>query len=402
MTAAYIYDHVRSPRGRGRDSGALHPVTPIELATQVLRALRDRSSLDTSLIEDVVLGCVAPHQEQGANLGRVAALNADYDESVPGAQVNRFCASGLEAVSIGAAKIMAGAARAVVAGGVESMSRVPMGSDRGAWANDPRVAMKTYFVPQGIGADMIATLQGFTRTDVDAFAVESQRRAAQAWKEERFKRSIVPIRDLLGLPLLERDELVRPETTLQTLAALKPSFVTAGEKVGFDSVLIQRYPEVEQINHVHHAGNSSGIADGAAAVLLGNDEFGRALGRKPRARIRAFGSVGSEPAIMLTGPAVVAERVLKKAGMQASDVDLYEVNEAFASVVMLFMRLMEIPADRVNVCGGAIAMGHPLGATGAMLIGTALDELERKDLATALVVLCVGAGMGTAMIIERL
>jgi len=401
MTPVYIYDHVRSPRGRGRANGSLHSVTPIELATQVLRSIRDRSALDTRLVDDVVFGCVTPHQEQGSNIGRVAALNADYDETVPGVQVNRFCASGLEAVNIGAAKIMAGASEAIVAGGVESMSRVPMGSDHGAWANDPRVALHTYFVPQGVGADMIATLHGYSRKDVDAYAVESQRRAAAAWAEGRFKNSIVPVRDVLGLPVLERDEHIRPDTTLEALGALKPSFVTAGEKLGFDSVLIQRYPEVEQIHHVHHAGNSSGIADGAAAVLLGTETFGAAIGRKPRARIRTFASIGSEPAIMLTAPAAAAGKALKKAGMAPSDIDLFEVNEAFASVVMLFMQLMEVPATRVNVCGGAIAMGHPLGATGAMLVGTVLDELERRSLGTALIVLCVGAGMGTAAIIER-
>ena len=402
MTAAYIYDHVRSPRGRGRASGSLHGVTPIELATQMLTAIRDRSALDTRLVDDVVLGCVTPHQEQGANVGRVAALNAAYAQEVPGAQVNRFCASGLEAVNTGAAKIMAGAADAIVAGGVESMSRVPMGSDHGAWACDPRVAMQTYFVPQGVGADMIATLHGFSRTDVDAYAVESQRRAATAWAEGRFSNSIVPIRDVLGLPVLEHDEHMRPETTLETLATLKPSFAGVGDKLGFDSVLIQRYPEVEQIQHVHHAGNSSGIADGAAAVLLGSEALGAAIGRKPRARIRTFTSIGSEPAIMLTAPADAAQKALQRAGMQAADIDLFEVNEAFASVVLLFMQRMRVPAARVNVCGGAIAMGHPLGATGAMLVGTALDELERQGLGTALIVLCVGAGMGTATIIERL
>jgi len=401
MPSAYIYDHVRSPRGRGRPSGALHGVTPIELATQVLKSIRDRSALATGLVDDVILGCVSPHQEQGANIARVAAINADYDQSVAGVQVNRFCASGLEAVNIGAAKVMSGASDAIVSGGVESMSRVPMGSDHGAWANDPRVAFKTYFTPQGIGADMIATLWGYSRSDVDHFAVESQRRAAAAWAEGRFARSIVPIRDVLGLTLLERDEHPRPDTTVESLATLKPSFAVIGERLGFDAVLIQRYPMVEQIRHVHHAGNSSGIVDGAAAVLIGNDGFGQAAGLRPRARVRAFASVGSEPAIMLTGPAVAAEKALKKAGMKASDIDLYEVNEAFAAVVLLFMEQMRVPHERVNVNGGAIALGHPLGATGAIIAGTALDELERRGLGTALIVLCVGAGMGTATIIER-
>jgi acetyl-CoA C-acetyltransferase len=401
MNAAYIYDHVRSPRGRGRPNGCLHAVTPTELATQVLRAVRDRSGLPTELIDDVILGCVTPHQEQGANIGRVAALNADYHQSVAGLQVNRFCASGLEAVNIGAAKVMAGGSDAVVSGGVESMSRVPMGSDRGAWACDPKVAFKTYFTPQGIGADMIATLWGYSRGDVDRFAVESQRRAAAAWSEGRFAKSIVPIRDALGLVLLDRDEHLRPDTTVETLATLKPAFAGLGDKLGYDSVLIQRYPMVEQIRHVHHAGNSSGIVDGAAGVLIGNESFGQAIGRRPRARIRAFASVGSEPAIMLTGPAIAAEKVLKKAGMKASDIDLYEVNEAFAAVVLLFMQQMKLSHDRINVNGGAIALGHPLGATGAMLVGTVLDELERRALGTALIVLCVGAGMGTATIIER-
>jgi acetyl-CoA C-acetyltransferase len=402
MTDAYIFDHVRSPRGRGRANGSLHAVTPIELITQVLRSIRDRNALDTSLVDDVILGCVAPHEEQGSNLGRVAALNAEYHQSVPGMQINRFCASGLEAVNIGAAKVMAGASDLIVAGGVESMSRIAIGSDRGAWANDPKVAFRTYYTPQGIGADMIATMWGFSRTDVDTYAVESQQRAALAWREGRFKNSIAPIRDPLGLVLLDHDEHMRPNTSVQTLSALKPAFANMGEKMGFDSVLIQRYPEVEQINHVHHGGNSSGIVDGAAVLLLGNEQLGKAIGRKPRARIRAFASIGSEPAIMLTGPALAAKKVLKKAGMSAADIDLFELNEAFAAVVLLFMEQIGVSRDRINVNGGAIAMGHPLGATGAMIVGTVLDELERRDLGTAMIVLCVGAGMGTATIIERL
>jgi acetyl-CoA C-acetyltransferase len=402
MTEAYIYDHVRSPRGRGRPNGSLHAVTPIELATQVLRAVRERSALDTRLVDDVILGCVAPHEEQGGNIGRIAALNADYDQSVPGLQVNRFCASGLEAVNIGAAKVMAGASDLVVAGGVESMSRVGIGSDRGAWANDPKVAFHTYYTPQGIGADMIATIWGYSRADVDTYAVESQQRAAASWADGRFKNSIVPIRDPLGLVLLDYDEHIRPATTVESLASLKPAFAAMGDKSGFDSVLIQRYPEVEQIIHVHHGGNSSGIVDGAGAVLVGNKALGLAINKKPRARIRAFASIGSEPAIMLTGPALAAQKVLRKAGMSAADIDLFELNEAFAAVVLLFMEQMSVPRERINVNGGAIALGHPLGATGAMIVGTALDELERRGLGTALIVLCVGAGMGTATIIERI
>jgi acetyl-CoA C-acetyltransferase len=402
MTEAYIYDHVRSPRGRGRPNGALHAVTPIELATQVLRAIRDRSELDTSIVDDVILGCVAPHEEQGANMGRVAALNAEYHQSVPGMQINRFCASGLEAVNIGAAKVMAGASDLIVAGGVESMSRIAIGSDRGAWANDPKVAFQTYYAPQGIGADMIATIWGYSRTNVDAYAVESHQRALSAWAEGRFRDSVIPIRDTLGLVVLDRDEHMRPGTSVDSLAALKPAFAIMGDKLGFDSVLIQRYPQVEYINHVHHGGNSSGIVDGAAAVLVGSEAIGRAIGRRPRARIRAFASIGSEPSIMLTGPALAARKALKKAGMTESDIDLFELNEAFAAVVLLFMEQMNVSRDRINVNGGAIALGHPLGATGAMLIGTVLDELERRSLGTALVVLCVGAGMGTATIIERL
>jgi acetyl-CoA C-acetyltransferase len=317
-------------------------------------------------------------------------------------QINRFCASGLEAVNIAAAKVMAGASDLIVGGGVESMSRVPIGSDRGAWASDPKVAFRTYYAPQGIGADMIATIWGYSRTDVDTYAVESQQRAAASWADGRFNRSVVPILDSLGLVLLDRDEHMRPATTVESLATLKPAFAALGDQLGFDSVLIQRYPEVEYIHHVHHGGNSSGIVDGAASVLIGNETIGHAIGRRPRARVRAFASIGSEPAIMLTGPTLAAEKVLKKAGMAPSDIDLFEVNEAFAAVVLLFMEQMKVPRERINVNGGAVALGHPLGATGAMLIGTALDELERRGLGTALVVLCVGAGMGTATIIERL
>lgn len=401
MTECFIYDHVRTPRGKGRPDGALHEVPPIDLATTVLAALRDRNGIDTAIVDDVVLGCVEPVGEQGADIARVAVLNADYAESVAGVQINRFCASGLEAVNMAAAQVMAGQSQATIGGGVESMSRVPMGSTGGAWASDPAVAFKTYFTPQGIGADTIATRWGFSRERVDAYAVESQKRAARAWSEGRFNKSIVPVRDQIGLPVLEKDEHMRPETTMQSLGALKPAFEKIGSEAGFDDVMIQRYPDMEKITHVHHAGNSSGIVDGAAAVLLGNAAAGQAMGLKPRAKIRAFASIGSEPAIMLTGPEKVTRKVLARAGMTTADIDLFELNEAFASVVLLFQKLLEIDGEKLNVNGGAIAMGHPLGATGAMILGTVLDELERTGKATALVSLCVGAGMGTATIIER-
>lgn len=401
MPDAFIYDHVRTPRGRGKPDGALHEITPVQLAAQTLGAIRDRNELDTSLVDDVVLGVVSPIGEQGADIARVAALVAGYAESVPGQQLNRFCASGLEAVNNAAAQVMSGQSEAVIGGGVESMSRVPIGSDGAAWASDPQVAYHTYFVPQGISADLIATLDGYSREDVDACALESQRRAATAWREGRFARSIVPVRDVIGENVLECDEHLRADTTLATLGTLKPAFVAPGEQGGFDAVAQLRYPQVEAIRHVHTAGNSSGIVDGAAAVLVGSKRFGSRLGRKARARVRAFASVGSEPTIMLTGPLLVTEKVLKRARMSVQDIDLFEINEAFASVVMRFMRQFELDADKVNVNGGAIAMGHPLGATGAMILGTVLDELERRNLATALVTLCVGAGMGTATIIER-
>ncbi len=401
MTEAYVYDHVRTPRGRGKSDGSLHEITPIQLGTQVLQAVRDRNDLDTALLDDVVFGVVGPIGEQGGNLPRAAALNAGYDVTVPGQQLNRFCASGLEAVNNAAAQVMSGQSDAVIGGGVESMSRVPIGSDGAAWASDPAVAYRTYFVPQGIGADLIATLEGFTREQVDAFAVESQRRAAAAWDSGRFARSIIPVRDVIGEVVLDRDEHIRAATTVQDLAALKPSFAMAGEQGGFDAVAIQRHPQVEQIHHVHHAGNSSGIVDGAAAVLIGSKRFRSRFGKPPRARIRAFTSIGSEPAIMLTGPVLVTQKLLKRARMSIDDIDLFEVNEAFASVVMRFAKHLDVSYDKVNVNGGSIAMGHPLGATGAMLLGTVLDELERRDLNTALITLCVGAGMGTATIIER-
>ncbi len=402
MPEAFIYDAVRTPRGKGRKDGALHEITPIQLATQVLAAIRDRNAIDTKDVDDVVLGVVSPVGEQGADIARIAVLNADYAQTTAGVQINRFCASGLEAVNMAAAKVIAGEAEFAIGGGVESMSRVPMGSDGGAWAMDPSVAFKTYFLPQGIGADLIATLDGFSRDDVDAYAVESQKRAARAWEEGRFDRSIVPVRDVIGEIVLERDEHIRPGTDMQSLAALSPSFAGIGEQMpGFDEIAKLRYPEVERVNHVHHAGNSSGIVDGASAVLVGNREIGAKYGLKPRARIKGMASIGSEPAIMLTGPALVTQKLLDRLGMTKDDIDLFELNEAFASVVLRMMKHMDIPHEKMNVNGGAIAMGHPLGATGGMILGTVLDELERRDLNTALVTLCVGAGMGTATVIER-
>lgn len=400
---AYIYDTVRSPRGRGRADGALHEVTPIQLATQVLQAVPDRTGIDTADVDDVILGCVTPVGEQGADIARVAVINAGYAEQVPGVQINRFCGSGLEAVNMAAAKVCSGEARLAVAGGVESMSRVPMTSDGGAWASDPAVAYATYFVPQGISADLLATKYGFSREDCDAYAVESQKRAKRAWDEGRFAGSIVPIRDVIGEVLLDRDEHMRPEADMQSLGSLKPAFEGMGVQMpGFDATALLRYPEVERINHVHHAGNSSGIVDGAAAVLVGSREAGEKYGLTPRARIRAMGSVGSEPTIMLTGPEFIARKLLDRAGMSKTDIDLWEINEAFASVVLRYIQALDLDHGVVNVNGGAIAMGHPLGATGAMILGTVLDELERTGKGTALVSLCVAAGMGTGAIIERI
>ena len=400
MAEAYIYDAVRTPRGKGKASGSLHEITALSLATQSLQAIRDRNDLDTSKVDDVVLGCVSPVGEQGADIARVAVLNADYAESTAGVQVDRFCASGLEACNIAAAKVMTGEADMAIGGGVESMSRVPMGASGGAWSSDPNIAIKSYFAPQGIGADLIATKYGFSRDDVDAYAVESQKRAAQSWQEGRFSKSIVPVKDQMGAIILDHDEHMRPDADMQSLAGLNPSFAGLGG-MGFDQVAMQRYPEVEAINHVHHAGNSSGIVDGASAVLFGTKEMGDALGLKPRARIKGFASIGSEPSIMLTGPSLVTEKLLKKLGMEVGDIDLYELNEAFASVVLRFMQALDIPHEKTNVNGGAIAFGHPLGATGGMILGTMVDELERSDKETALITLCVGAGMGTATVIER-
>jgi acetyl-CoA C-acetyltransferase len=400
MTDCFIYDAVRTPRGRGKKDGALHEVTALELATQAIQTIRDRNALDTAQLDDVILGCVDPVGEQGADIARAAVLKAGFAQNVPGMQINRFCASGLDACNLAAGGIMAGQTELAIGGGVEAMSRVPIGSSGGAWPEDPSIAIPAYFVPQGVSADLIATLDGFSRDDVDAYAVESQKRAAQAWNAGHFARSVVAVKDALGQTILAKDEHMRPETTMQSLGALKPSFLEMGA-LGFDSVAIQRYPQVESINHVHHAGNSSGIVDGAAAVLLGSKAKGKSLGLKARAKVRAFASIGSEPAIMLTGPAEVTNKVLARAKMSKKDIDLFEINEAFASVVLRYLRVMDLDPAKVNIDGGAIAMGHPLGATGAMLLGTVLDQLERHDLSTALITLCIGAGMGTATIIER-
>ena len=401
MTEAFIYDAVRTPRGKGRKDGALHEVTPVKLAATALAAIRERNDLDTAEIDDVIFGCVEPAAEQGADITRLAVIMADYHESVPGLQINRFCSSGLDAVNMAAAKVQAGQDDLAIGGGVESMSRVPMMTAGGAYYADPQIAHKIYFTPQGIAADVIATREGFSRDDVDAFAVASQARADAAWKGGYFTHSIAPVSDQNGIELLARDEHPRPQTTMQSLAALEPAFTMQGESLGFDSVAIQRNPELERISHVHHAGNSSGIVDGAAAVLVGNEEIGKKLGLKPRARIRQFASIGSEPSIMLTGPVAVTQKALTRAGMALGDIDLFELNEAFASVVLYYMEQLGVDHAKMNVNGGAIAMGHPLGATGAMILGTLLDELERRDLQTGLATLCVGAGMGTATIIER-
>jgi acetyl-CoA C-acetyltransferase len=401
MPDAFIYDHVRTPRGRGKVDGALHEVTALNLASQALGAIKSRNTLDTTLVDDVVMGVVDPVGEAAADIARTAALVAGYGDSVAGVQINRFCASGLDAVNFAAAQIMSGQQKLAVGGGVESMSRVGIGSAGGAWSVDPSIAVAHYFLPQGISADLIATKYGFSRDDVDAYAVESQKRAAAAWDDGRFSRSVVPVKDVNGLTILAKDEHMRPGTTMQSLAALQPSFAQIGELGGFDAVAIQAHPEVEFVNHVHHAGNSSGIVDGAAAVLVGNKEAAEKTGLKPRARVRAFANIGSDPALMLTGPIDVTKKVLKAAGMQLSDIDLIEINEAFASVVLRFMQAFDLDGSSVNVNGGAIALGHPLGATGAMILGTLVDEMERRDVATGLVTLCIGAGMGTATIIER-
>jgi acetyl-CoA C-acetyltransferase len=401
MPDAFIYDHVRTPRGRGKQDGSLHEVTALRLASGTLEALRDRNELDTKLVDDVVLGCVDPIGEAGGDIARAAALHAGYSRTVSGVQINRFCASGLDAVNFAAAEVMSGQHEMTIGGGVESMSRIGMLASGGAWPMDPSLAVPTYFMPQGISADVIATKYGFSRADVDAYAVESQKRAANSWDRGYFKKSVAPVKDVNGITILDKDEHMRPSTTMQSLASLNPSFVQMGEMGGFDAVAIQDYPELESVNHVHHAGNSSGIVDGAAAVLIGTKGAGKAAGLKPRARIKAFANIGSEPGIMLTGPVDVTEKLLKKARMKIKDVDLFELNEAFASVVLRYIQAFDIDPAKINVNGGAIAMGHPLGATGAMILGTVLDELERRELKTALVTLCIGAGMGTATIIER-
>jgi acetyl-CoA C-acetyltransferase len=401
MPDAFIYDHVRTPRGRGKADGALHEVTALNLASQALGAIKTRNNLDTAMVDDVVLGVVDPVGEAAADIARLAALVAGYGDGVAGVQINRFCASGLDAVNFAAAQVMAGQQTMAVGGGVESMSRVGIGAAGGAWAVDPSIAVAHYFLPQGISADLIATKYGFSRDDVDAYAVESQKRAAAAWDEGRFDRSVMPVKDVNGLTILAKDEHMRPDTTMQSLAALQPSFVQMGELGGFDAVAVQAHPEVEYVNHVHHAGNSSGIVDGAAAVLVGSKEAGERAGLKPRARVRAFANIGSDPALMLTGPVDVTKKVLKASGMDIADIDLFEVNEAFASVVLRYLQAFGLDPAKVNVNGGAIALGHPLGATGAMILGTALDEIERRGLSTALITLCIGVGMGTATIIER-
>lgn len=402
MTDAYIYDAIRSPRGKGRPDGALHEVTSVTLSARILDALAERNGLTGHAVEDVIWGNVTQVGEQGGCLARSAVLASGLDQSIPGLAINRFCASGMEAVNLAANQVKGGAGAAYIAGGVEMMGRVAMGSDGAAIAVDPSLAMKTYFVPQGISADIIATEYGFTRDQADALAVESQRRAAEAWAAGRFANSVVPVRDQNGLTILAHDEYMRPGTDMQTLGALKPSFKEMGESMpGFDKLALMKYPHLERIEHIHHAGNSSGIVDGAAAVLIGNAEFGRAHGLKPRARIRATAKIGTDPTIMLTGPVPVTEKILKDSGMSISDIDLFEVNEAFASVVLRFLQAFEVDPAKVNPNGGSIAMGHPLGATGAIIIGTLLDELERTGKGTGLATLCIASGMGAATIIER-
>jgi acetyl-CoA C-acetyltransferase len=401
MPEAFIYDHVRTPRGRGKKDGALHEVSTAVLAAGTLSAIRERNALDPALLDDVILGCVDPVGEAGGDIARNAVFAAGLPYSVPGMQVNRYCASGLDAVNLAHAAITAGQHDMIIAGGVESMSRIGIGQAGNAWAIDPVVALPGYFVPQGISADLIATKYGFSRADVDAYAVESQKRAKTAWDEKRFAKSIAPVRDINGLTILDRDEHMRPDTSMQGLAALNPSFALMGELGGFDAVGIQAHPDVEALEHVHHAGNSSGIVDGAAAVLVASKRAGKRAGLTPRAKIRAYANIGSEPAIMLTGPVDVTKKLFARTGLSFADIDLIEINEAFASVVLRYMQAFDLDPAKVNVNGGAIAMGHPLGATGAMLLGTVLDELERRDLTTALITLCIGGGMGTATVIER-
>ncbi|AXT26655.1 acetyl-CoA C-acetyltransferase [Ruegeria sp. AD91A] len=402
MTEAYIYDALRTPRGKGRKDGSLHEVTSVRLSALTLNAMKERNNLEGHAVEDVIWGNVTQVMEQGGCLARSAVLASDLDQSIPGLAINRFCASGMEAVNLAANQVKGGAGDAYIAGGVEMMGRVPMGSDGAAIAVDPSLAMETYFVPQGISADIIATEYGFSRDDADALAVESQKRAAEAWADNRFEKSVITVKDQNGLPILDRDEYMRPGTDMQSLGALNPSFQMMGEQMpGFDKVAMLKYPHLERINHIHHAGNSSGIVDGAAAVLIGNKEFGEKYGLKPRARIKATAKIGTDPTIMLTGPVPVTEKILADNGMKISDLDLFEVNEAFASVVLRFQQAFDVDPALVNVNGGSIAMGHPLGATGAIIIGTLLDELERQDKETGLATLCIASGMGAATIIER-
>ncbi|HET7533726.1 MAG TPA: acetyl-CoA C-acetyltransferase [Nocardioidaceae bacterium] len=400
---AFVYDALRTPRGKGKKNGSLHEVKPIDLVVGLLDAVKERNpGLDPERVDDVVLGVVTPIGDQGSDIAKTAALKAGYPETVAGVQLNRFCASGLEAVNQAAARVRSGFEDLILAGGVESMSRVPMGSDGGSWATDPATAFDTAFVPQGIGADLIATIEGFSREDVDAFAAESQARAAKAQANGYFDNSVVPVRDLNGIAILEKDEFIRPGTTVESLAGLKPSFAEIGDQGGFDSVALEKYHWVERINHVHHAGNSSGIVDGASLMAIGSEQVGQDLGLTPRARIIATAVSGADPTIMLTGPAPASRKALAKAGLTPEDIDLYEINEAFAAVAMRFMRDLDLPAEKVNVNGGAIAMGHPLGATGAMILGTLVDELERRELRYGLATLCVGGGMGIATVVERI
>ena len=401
MPEAFIYDHVRTPRGKGKSDGSLHEVTALALATAPLKALKERNNLQEDTVDDVILGVVDPVGEAGGDIARFAALGAGLGEAVPGIQISRFCASGLDAVNFAAAQVMSGQHELTIGGGAESMSRVGILSSGTAWPVDPSMAVPSYFMPQGVAADLIATKYGFSRDDVDGYAVQSQERAAKAWSEGRFKNSVVPVKDINGITILDKDEHMRPGTTMQSLAQLQPSFAAMGTMGGFDAVAVQSHPEIEAVNYVHHAGNSSGIVDGAAAVLLGSAEAGKKRGLKPRAKIRAFANIGSEPAMMLTGPVDVTKKVLERSGMKLSDIDLFELNEAFASVVLRYIQAFDIDNEKINVNGGAIAMGHPLGATGAMILGTVLDELERTNKSTALVTLCIGGGMGTATIIER-
>jgi acetyl-CoA C-acetyltransferase len=401
MAEAFVYDHLRTPRGKGKAAGSLHEVKPVDLVVGLIDELRTRNpNLDTTRIDDVVLGVVSPVADQGGDIAKTAALAAGLPETTAGVQLNRFCASGLEAVNQAASRVRGGFEDLILAGGVESMSRVPMGSDGGAWASDPATALKTGFVPQGIGADLIATLEGWTRDDVDAYAAESNHRAAKAWANGYFAGSVIPVKDINGVTILDHDELIRPDTTPEGLAGLKPSFAQIGADAGFDDVALEKYHWVEKINHVHHAGNSSGIVDGSALVAIGSEQVGSDLGLTPRARIVSAAVSGADPTIMLTGPAPAARKALAKAGLETKDIDLFEINEAFAAVAMRFMRDMGITDEITNVNGGAIAMGHPLGATGAMILGTLIDELERRDLRRGLATLCVGGGMGIATIVE--